>query len=158
IDKTGSENPEAVVQTEFADRKRLRGDFFASGPLAGKESNNFYALSGFYRYDEGPLETGLSTNGFQLRGNLKHVLEDGSGTFTLYGHLIDDRAQYFVPVPLDPVNKERVNGIDGRKVYSMDTNAIDGMRVLLNDGFLTLDHVGDGVATSGGALYGVFDR
>lgn len=156
IDKTGGETPEGTLQAEFADDGRFRGDFYASGPAGGPDSNTFYALSGFYRYDEGPLDTGLETNGFQLRGNLRREFE--SGTFTLYGQAIDDRAQFFLPIPLDPVSKERVDGNDGDEVLSLNTNAIDGMRVLLNDGYFNLDHVNDGVATSGGSVYGVLDR
>ncbi len=156
IDKTGSDTPEGIIQTEFSDEGRFRGDFFSSGPVGGADADTYYAVSGFYRYDEGPLDTDLVSDGFQVRGNLRRELENGS--FTLYAQVIDDRTQFFLPVPLDPLDKERVNGNDGEDVLSLNTNAIDGMRVLLNDGFITLDHVSDGVTTSGAALYGVLDR
>ena len=60
ISKTGSDTPEATVQLEFADENRARGDFAMSGPL-GQDSSLYYALSGFYRYDEGPIDTGNDT-------------------------------------------------------------------------------------------------
>ena len=98
ISKTGTDTPEQKVQLEFADEDRARGDFFMSGPL-GADSNLYYALSGFYRYDEGPIKTGNDTEGFQLRGNLKREFEDGSGSITVYGQYIDDQVQFYLPLP-----------------------------------------------------------
>ena len=69
ISKTGAEDPERKVQLECAEEDRTRGDFCGQRPLG--ELNLFYAFSGYYRYDEGPIDTDLDTEGFQLRGNLK---------------------------------------------------------------------------------------
>ena len=51
------------MQLETADEGRFRGDFFFSGPLGGSDANTYYAFSGFFRNDEGPLKSGLDTQG-----------------------------------------------------------------------------------------------
>jgi len=57
ISKTGSDTPERKVQLEVADENRVRGDFALSGPLSS-DAGLYYALSGFYRTDDGPIKTG----------------------------------------------------------------------------------------------------
>jgi outer membrane receptor protein involved in Fe transport len=156
ISKTGGTRQEGVAQFEIADRGRQKIDFATSGPI---DENNVYAFSGWYRRDDGPLETGLTTKGFQLRGNFRHYFGDGSGSFTLYAQAIDDKDQFFVPVPLDPNSKERINGVDGNEVYSLSTDKIQGLRTVLpGGGVYTFDHVDDGVSTKGGALYAVLEK
>ena len=156
ISKTGSDTPEQKVQLEFADEDRARGDFFLSGPL-GADSNLYYALSGFYRYDEGPIKTGNDTEGFQLRGNLKREFEDGSGAITLYGQYIDDQVQFYLPFPLDGATRGRIRGNDGDTVYSVQTNQVDGMGFVTPDGQFS-SSIGDGVVTKDGSLAIVFDK
>lgn len=118
ISKTGSAESHGTFQLEVAEDNRYRGDFAFRGPLG---ENTFYAVSGFYRYDEGPLDTGMPTEGFALRGNIKHEFADGSGSFTLYGSYIDDRANFYLPLPLEGTTRKRVNGNDGKTVFT--TNA-----------------------------------
>jgi iron complex outermembrane recepter protein len=156
ISKTGSDTPEQKVQLEFADEDRARGDFFLSGPL-GADSNLYYALSGFYRYDEGPIKTGNDTEGFQLRGNLKREFEDGSGAITIYGQYIDDQVQFYLPFPLDGATRSRIRGNDGDTVYSVQTNQVDGMGFVTPDGQFS-SSIGDGVVTKDGSLAIVFDK
>jgi outer membrane receptor protein involved in Fe transport len=156
ISKTGSDTPEQKVQLEFADEDRARGDFFLSGPL-GADSNLYYALSGFYRYDEGPIKTGNDTEGFQLRGNLKREFEDGSGAITIYGQYIDDQVQFYLPFPLDGATRGRIRGNDGDTVYSVQTNQVDGMGFVTPDGQFS-SSIGDGVVTKDGSLAIVFDK
>ena len=60
--------------------------FAASGPIA---NNIYYAVSGFYRYDNGPLVTGFPTEGYQLRGNFKRSFD--SGEFKIYWQAINDK-------------------------------------------------------------------
>ena len=156
ISKTGTDTPEQKVQLEFADEDRARGDFFMSGPL-GADSNLYYALSGFYRYDEGPIKTGNDTEGFQLRGNLKREFEDGSGSITLYGQYIDDQVQFYLPFPLDGTTRERIRGNDGDTVYSVQTSQVDGMGFVTPDGQFR-SSIGDGVVTKDGSLAIVFEK
>ena len=68
---TGTETPENKINLEWAQGGRLKSEFLSAGPL---NENTFYAISGFYRYDEGPLETGLTAKGAQMRGNIKRCL------------------------------------------------------------------------------------
>jgi iron complex outermembrane receptor protein len=156
ISKTGTDTPEAQVQLELADEDRARGDFAFSGPL-GADSNMYYALSGFYRYDEGPIKTGNDTEGFQLRGNLKREFEDGSGSITLFGQYIDDQVQFYLPFPLDGASRSRIRGNDGDKVYSVQTNQVDGMGFQTPDGQFR-SSIGDGVVTEGGSVAIVFNK
>jgi outer membrane receptor protein involved in Fe transport len=157
ISKTGGPDPAGTLQVETAEEGRFRGDYFFSGPLGGDVSNTFYALSGFYRFDEGPLDSGLDTQGFQLRGNLKHEFDDGSGSVTLYGQMIDDRVQFFLPLPLDGNTRERVSGNDGATVFTMNTVDAIGLSYDTPDGRFTTP-IGDGVVTKGTSIAAVLDK
>src|SRR3954447_8829557 len=68
ITRAGGDARTGVAQLEIAERGRYRGDLAVSGPLG---NNLYYALSGYYRWDAGPIRTGLDTKGYQVRGNLK---------------------------------------------------------------------------------------
>lgn len=155
ISKTGSDDPESTIQFEVAEEGRMRADFATSGPFE-EGSNNYYALSGFYRYDEGPVETGLPTEGFQLRGNLKHEFEDGSGAVTIYGQVIDDRVQFFLPFPLG-ANQERTDGNDGNEVKTIQTDEAEGLSYLTPAGNYSTA-IRDGVLTQGGMIALDFSR
>ncbi len=157
ISKTGGPDPAGTLQVETAEEGRFRGDYFFSGPLGGDASNTFYALSGFYRFDEGPLDSGLDTQGFQLRGNLKHEFDDGSGSVTLYGQMIDDKVQFFLPLPLDGNSRERVAGNDGATVYTMNTVDAIGLSYDTPGGRFTTP-IGDGVVTKGTSIAAVLDK
>ena len=157
ISKTGDDTPQGTMQLEVADEGRLRGDYFFSGPLGGESSNTYYALSGFYRVDEGPLDSGLDTKGFQVRGNIKHEFSDGSGSVTVYGQAIDDQVQFFLPLPVDGVSRKRVNGNDGREVFTMNTVNAIGLSYDTPDGRFTTP-IADGVVTKGQSLAVVLDK
>ena len=147
---TGSANPESTVQLEFAQQGRARLDFVTSGPIS---ENTFYAFSGFYRYDNGPLETGLPTRGYQVRGNIKKLFNNGNSSFTISGQLIDDNVQFYLPYPLANAdgNRERPTGNDGETVYTTLTDqARDFSFDTPNGRFET--PIGDGVTTKGGYL------
>jgi outer membrane receptor protein involved in Fe transport len=157
ISKTGSENPAGTMQVEIAEEGRFRGDYFFSGPLGSDTSDTFYALSGYYRVDEGPLKSGLDTKGFQLRGNIKHQFSDGSGSVTVFGQAIDDSVQFFLPLPVDGVTRERVSGNDGAEVFTMNTVDAIGLSYDTPDGrFVT--PIGDGVVTKGQSIAVVLDK
>ena len=104
ISKTGTETPENTIQLELADKGRYKADFFTGGKMGGKDSHTYYALSGLYRYDEGPIVTGLPTEGFQLRGNIKQVF--AKGEIIVSGQYIDDKVQFYGPLPLDGTSRE----------------------------------------------------
>lgn len=157
ISKTGDDDPTGTVQVEVAEEGRFRGDYFFSGPLGGDSSNTYYALSGYYRVDEGPLKSGLETRGFQLRGNLKHMFSDGSGSITVYGQAIDDKVQFFLPLPVDGNSRERVNGNDGNEVFTMNTVDAVGLSYDTPDGRFTTP-IGDGVVTKGSSIAAVLDK
>ena len=157
ISKTGDDDPTGTVQIEVAEEGRFRGDYFFSGPLGGDSSNTYYALSGYYRVDEGPLKSGLETRGFQLRGNLKHMFSDGSGSITVYGQAIDDKVQFFLPLPVDGNSRERVSGNDGGEVFTMNTVDAVGLSYDTPDGRFTTP-IGDGVVTKGSSIAAVLDK
>ncbi|MEL6949858.1 MAG: TonB-dependent receptor [Pseudomonadota bacterium] len=157
ISKTGDDDPTGTVQIEVAEEGRFRGDYFFSGPLGGDGSDTYYALSGYYRVDEGPLKSGLETRGFQLRGNLKHMFSDGSGSITVYGQAIDDKVQFFLPLPVDGNSRERVSGNDGNEVFTMNTVDAIGLSYDTPDGRFTTP-IGDGVVTKGSSIAAVLDK
>lgn len=148
ISKTGSETPERTIALELAEEDRVRADFLFSGPI---NDTLFYAVSGFYRDDAGPIQTGNDTKGFQLRGNLKKNFADDAGTLTFYAQFIDDQAQFYLPFPLDGQTRSRIAGNDGRPVFSVQTNQVAGLGFQTPDGRFTTS-ITDGVVTEGGSL------
>ncbi len=150
ISKTGGERPEGTLQLEVAERTRVRADAALSGPVGG--TNLFYAISGYYRYDEGPIRTGNLTQGGQIRGNLKYEFGDGSGSVRLYGQYIDDQVQFYLPLPLDGTTRRRIPGNDGRRVEQVETDAVGGIGYNTPDGRFTTS-ITDGVFTRGGSVH-----
>jgi len=154
ISKTGTERHQGVAQVEVAEKDRVRVDGAVSGPLA---PNLYYSLSGYYRYDEGPIRTDLDTKGFQLRGNLKYEFPDGTGSITAYGQYIDDQVQFYLPIPLDGRTRNRIDGNDGKTVNSVQHHNISGLGFNTPDGAFTSD-IADGVKTDGGAFAVAFEK
>jgi len=147
---TGSNNPKNAVQLEWAEGGRIKTDFLASGPI---NESTFYAVSGTYRFDNGPLETGLPTRGHQIRGNVKKLFNGGNSSFTISGQYIDDNVQFYLPYPLNNEgdSPERPIGNDGETVFTMLTSqARDFSFNTPNGRFHT--PIGDGVTTEGGYL------
>lgn len=154
ISKTGSDNPESTVQVELAEDGRMRTDFFTSGPLSS-DDNLYYAMSGYYRYDEGPLDTGLPTQGYQLRGNI--LKEFNNGFLKVSGQLINDKVQFFLPLPLDGGSRERLTGNDGDTVYVGQTVAAAELSYPTSTGKYE-STIRDGVSTEGGSLSVHFEK
>jgi outer membrane receptor protein involved in Fe transport len=155
ISKTGTDKFRGTAQVEVAEKGRVRTDAAVSGPLA---NNLYYALSGFYRYDEGPIKTDLKTKGYQLRGNLKYRFPDGSGSVTLYGQWINDQVQFYLPIPLNGSNRNRLPGNDGHTVYSVQfREGLEGLGFATPDGPFTTD-AEEGVKTRGGQIALAFDK
>lgn len=147
ISKTGTETPENIVQFETADQGRLKADFYSGGKMGGTDSKTYYALSGFYRYDNGPIKTGLPTQGFQLRGNIKQLFDHGS--LVISGQYIDDRVQFFLPLPLDGETREFATGNDGKEVNTIQTVHASNLSYQTPNGVYHTP-IKDGVATKGG--------
>ena len=154
ISRKGTEDPESTIQLEIAEDGRIRTDFFTSGPLSSAD-DTYYALSGFYRYDEGPLDSGLPTKGYQLRGNITKEFDDGSITF--YGQLINDKVQFFLPLPLDGASRTRLAGNDGATVFVGQTVAAAELSYPTATGTYE-SPIRDGVATEGGSFGIEFEK
>ncbi|APZ45503.1 TonB-dependent receptor [Polaribacter reichenbachii] len=151
--KTGDSNDENLINVEWADKGRLKTDFYTGGKLGGEDSNTYYAFTGFVRKDDGPIETGMPTKGVQFRANIKKKFENGS--FTVHGQMINDNAQFFMPLPLDG-NRNRIAGNDGEAVSQL----LSGQ--LANTSFLTAggayeSPIEDGVSTQGGYVMADFN-
>ena len=157
ISKTGHDTPEGTVQFEWAERGRYRGDVALSGPLSEK-NGLYYALSGYYRSDDGPIRTGLPTKGGQIRANIKKEFSDGSGSMTLYGQYINDRVQFYLPFPLDGNTRDRIPGNDGATVYSVETSQVRNLGFATPNGGRFTTYIADGVYTNGGQVALAFDK
>lgn len=156
ISKTGTNKFRGTGQIEVAEKGRARADLAMSGPLA---DNLYYAVSGFYRYDEGPIKTDLKTKGYQLRGNLKYRFGDGSGSATLYGQWIDDQVQFYLPIPLNGTNRNRLPGNDGDTVYQvLFRNGLEGLAFNVPGGSPFTTRAPEGVRTRGGQVALAFDK
>ena len=152
--KTGDTNDENIINFEWADQGRLKTDFYSGGKLGGKDSNTYYALTGFLRKDSGPIDTGLDTRGFQLRANIKHKFDDG--WFTIYGQFINDRAQFYLPLPLQGGSRERIAGNDGNEVEQLLSGELANVS-FLTPGGVYQSPIDDGVHTKGGYLLADFN-
>ncbi len=143
----GTDTPVNKVQLEWAEGGRIRTDILSAGPLA---ENLYYAISGFYRYDEGPLETGLPTRGYQLRGNVKKTFNEGNSYFVVSGQKIDDNVQFYLPYPLDNSSGDPVRpiGNDGETVYTMLSGDLKDYAFDTPNGRFK-SPIGNGVTTDG---------
>ncbi|RNC92028.1 MAG: TonB-dependent receptor [Allomuricauda sp.] len=150
--KTGDTNPGNIINVEWGSRGRLKTDFYTGGQLGGEDSNTFYAFTGFVRKDDGPIETGLPTRGVQFRGNIKKRFENG--TFTIHGQYIDDKAQFFLPLPLGS-DRERIAGNDGEDVEQLLSGEL-AETSFLTPGGVYKSPIEDGVSAKGGYLMGDF--
>lgn len=156
----GSATPLNKVNLEYAEGGRIRTDFLTSGPLS---DNLFYALSGFYRYDEGPLETGIPTRGYQIRGNIKKLFNDGNSSLVVSGQKIDDNVQFYLPYALDnsaateddPVAAVRPIGNDAETIYTLLSGNLAGFSFDTPNGKFQ-SPIGNGVTTDGGFIMAEF--
>lgn len=147
---TGTATQQNKVGLEVAQNGRLKTDFLTSGAI---NDNLFYAFSGFYRYDEGPLETGLNSRGYQMRGNLKKLFNEGKSSLTIYGQAIDDNVQFYLPYPLANNNGtfERPTGNDGEPIYTLLTGQATNFSFDTPNGRFE-SPIENGVVTKGGYL------
>jgi iron complex outermembrane receptor protein len=117
--KIGSNQSKTILETEIATPGKKRFDFNTSGAFV--ENSIYYNFSGTYRYDDGPVVTGLPSSGYQLRGNIRKVLNNGS--FTIYFQTIDDKAQFLLPYPLN-ADRSRPTGWDGNIINTLQTSDV----------------------------------
>ncbi len=150
--KKGGSISRSDIQIEWATKDRMKIDFNTGGPLS---NSLFYDISGFYRFDEGPLKTGLPTRGVQLRGNM--TLNMPRGTVTLYGQYIDDRVQFYLPLPIQGGTRKRARGNDGRTVFTMQTAQAADISYPTPDGIFQTS-IEDGVVTRGGYFMVEFNQ
>lgn len=116
ISKKGSNTPETVLKFTAATQGLLRMDFNTSGPAGDKWT---YNVSGFYRYDNGPIITGLTTQGYQVRANITRLLE--KGFVRMYARVLNDQDQFFLPVPHPVGTYESAIGNDGNVIKTLNT-------------------------------------
>ena len=152
ITRTGGDQLRGTAQFEYAERGRYKGDLAISGPLG---NGLFFAVSGWYRKDDGPIRTGLDTDGYQVRGNLKYEFGTNNSV-TLSGQWIDDQAQFYLPIPLDGTTRGRIRGNDGKLVYQVITPNAAGISYNTPDGPFTT-RITDGVTVKGGQVALAFD-
>ncbi len=155
ISKTGTDELKGTVQLEVAQRDRYRGDLALSGPLG---NNVYFALSGFYRTDKGPIRTNLDTKGGQLRGNLEYRFADGSGNIKLIGQYINDKTQFYLPIPLSGPTRNRLAGNDGKLVNSVQNDFASGLGFNTPGGGTFSSNIADGVSTKGGMVGLIFEK
>jgi iron complex outermembrane receptor protein len=143
IDKTGTDVSHGIAQLELSDHNRIRTDFAANGPLT---EGLYYALSGYYRYDNGPLDSGFPTQGYQVRGNLKKVFD--TGEVKLYFQGIDDQDQFYGDIPLTGDGYHLARGNNGHVVSTTETSALDNSSFATPNGLFN-SKVDEGAATHG---------
>lgn len=152
ISKNGETSPGNTVKVEVAEEGRIRADFYSGGAI---NDTSYYAVSGYYRQDDGPIETGIDTEGGQIRANYRKIFADES-TLTITAQLINDSVQFYLPLPLDANSRERIAGNNGQEVFTTNTGAATDLQFNTPDGIFNTP-IEDNVLTRGGSLGFVYD-
>jgi outer membrane receptor protein involved in Fe transport len=118
ITKTGEEKGGHIAISRGLGYDETRYDFDYGAPISDKTR---FFIGGSYRTGEGVRNTGMSTDGGQIRGNITHQLDNGWIRLS-FKHL-DDKAPTALPVPVQVVNKkiQELPGIDPRTYRSRHT-------------------------------------
>lgn len=143
IDKKGGDSHHGELAIEAANHSRVRADFALNGPIA---DGLHYAMSGWYRYDEGPVVSGFAAKGYQLRGNISRDIEGGA--ITLYAQVINDRSPFYGDIPLNGATYKPATGNNGGAVLTTETSALSNIAIQTPGGTFHTN-VGDGVNVSG---------
>lgn len=149
ISKKGGGEGESVVKLSSGQFNLFRVDFNTGGAVSDKWQ---YNLSGFARYDEGPLKTGANTKGYQLRGNITRQIDNGY--IRLYVRALDDATQFYLPAPhvkQDAANATKVQaatGNNGETVQSVYSPQM-GVFNLVNPSGTISGNLGNGVTAKG---------
>ncbi len=116
ISKTGGSTQETSIKATGGQNNLYRFDFNTNGPLG----DDFrYSIGGFYRYDEGPVVTGLPTEGLQLKGNLTYLQDNGY--IRVHAKYMDDAAQFFLPFHHQFSNENPADGNDGAEITTISS-------------------------------------
>ncbi|NBC19304.1 MAG: hypothetical protein GVY18_18515, partial [Bacteroidetes bacterium] len=113
-----------------------------------------YSLGGFYRYDEGPVVTGLPTEGLQLKGNITRLLDDGY--LRLHAKYLDDEAQFFLPFPHETESQEAADGIDGDEITTINAEEAADFSFRTPDGVFESDMANGIVARGAQVMFEAF--
>lgn len=152
ISKTGGSTQETTIKATAGQNNLYRLDFNTNGPIG----DNFrFNLGGFYRYDEGPVVTGLPTQGGQIKGNLTYLQDNGY--IRIYGKYMNDAAQFFLPFYYNTATQEAANGIDGAEWTTISTPDAADFNFNTPDGRFE-SQMEDGITARGGNLMIEFYR
>lgn len=101
ISKKGTRTPQGTLRVTRGDYGLTRFDAQWSGPIA---DDLLVSMGGFYRIDDGLRRTDFTADrGGQFRINVTRLIPDGE--VTVYANRLDDRAAFYLPIPLaDPRN------------------------------------------------------
>ena len=143
IDAKGGDQDHGKFAIEAANHSRVKADVALNGPIG---NGYHYAVSGWYRYDEGPLYSGFAAKGYQLRGNISHEFEGGE--FTVYAQAINDRTPFYGDIPLNGQTDHPAIGNNGNPVLTTETAALANIAFQTPNGTFHTN-VGDGVYVSG---------
>jgi outer membrane receptor protein involved in Fe transport len=144
--KVGTEVQKTAIEAEYASPGKAKFDFNTGGPLSSNRL--YYNLSGTYRYDNGPIKSGIPSNGYQFRGNIRKVSDNGS--FTLYAQYINDQVQFYSPYHLTS-DRKIPTGWDGEDINTMETPDVVDLAVKTPNGFYQ-SRAGNAVSTKGGYI------
>jgi len=147
IAKSAKEQHDSIIKLKQLGDNGSRLDFLFSKP----SSDSGLLLSGYYRYDEGPIATGLPSKGYQLKA-FYEMEPTSNSEFKLSVQYIDDSVQFYLPLPLDGNSKQFAIGNGGSRVNTLQTDAVTSLFYdLPNMGKYRVD-ARDGVLTKGGSL------
>ncbi|RMI12492.1 MAG: TonB-dependent receptor, partial [Calditrichaeota bacterium] len=141
--KTGGSRRQTSLQLTTGEPDLYRLDYNTGGPLGNHWR---YNVGGFFRYDEGPVVTGLPTRGFQMKGNLTRLFRNGF--LRLHGKYLDDRVQFFLPFPHDSHTRRPAPGDDGREIHTLNSPEATRFQYRTPRGIFD-SHMENGVLTRG---------
>lgn len=146
ISKKGGGEGETEVKVSGGQYNLYRVDFNTGGSMSDKWQ---YNLSGFARYDEGPLVTGSPSRGYQLRGNITRQIENGY--IRLYFRTIDDNSQFFLPYPHVKNSIDVALGNNGQEITTLNT-PYGGNFSLVNPLGTITGSLGNGITAQGSSF------
>jgi outer membrane receptor protein involved in Fe transport len=132
ITVSGGPVARGAAQLTVGDGGLYRLDALQSGPI---NSNTYYAVGGFIRYNSGLRNNGFPTDrGGQIRGNIKHDFDNGS--IKVSAQYLDDHNVFYLPIPIDnPLNPSQ--SLDKYIDYfngTMNTPALRNVNIQYTDG------------------------